>query len=105
MKNRPWLHSWSRLFLWSHVVGVIGFYIFLWLRTSPDDKVERNSRTARSAPDPDRQPFVSIILPARDEERNIRRCATSLLEQDYGNYEVIVVDDDSTDGTERVLDE
>jgi chlorobactene glucosyltransferase len=106
MKNRSWLHSWSRLLLWAHVIGVIGFYSFLWLRTSPGDKVERNTRSAGSAPNPDGgQPFVSIIIPARNEERNIRRCVTSLLEQDYGNYEVIVVDDDSTDGTERILDE
>jgi chlorobactene glucosyltransferase len=105
MKNRPWLHSWSRLLLWSHVVGVIGFYISLWLRSSPDDNVEKNFRTMRSAPDSEEQPFVSIIVPARNEERNIRRCVTSLLEQEYGNYEVIVVDDDSTDGTERILDE
>ncbi len=105
MKNRSLLHSWSRLLLWSHVVGVIGFYIFLWLRTSPDDKAETNTHPTKSASDPGGEPFVSIIVPARNEERNIRRCVTSLLEQDYGNYEVIVVDDDSTDGTEHVLDE
>jgi len=105
MKNRLWLHSWSRLLLWFHVVGVIGFYVFLWLRTSPDDKAERHTKPTKSAPDSDGEPFVSIIVPARNEERNIRRCVTSLLEQDYGNYEVIVVDDDSTDGTEHVLDE
>src|SRR5439155_403194 len=43
--------------------------------------------------------------PARDEELNIRRCVESLLEQDYERYEVIVVDDGSTDGTGRILDE
>lgn len=48
---------------------------------------------------------MSIIVPARNEERNIRRCVESLLEQDYGHYEVIAVNDGSTDGTERILDE
>ncbi|GAC1620362.1 MAG: hydroxychlorobactene glucosyltransferase CruC [Ktedonobacteraceae bacterium] len=48
---------------------------------------------------------VSIIVPARDEERSIQRCVTSLLEQDYDNYEVIVVDDGSTDRTSAILDE
>jgi chlorobactene glucosyltransferase len=53
----------------------------------------------------DRKDFVSIIVPARNEERNIRRCVTSLLEQDYPYFEVIVVDDGSTDGTAAILDE
>ncbi len=44
-------------------------------------------------------------MPARNEERNIRPCVESLLEQDYDHYEVIVVDDGSTDGTPRILDE
>src|SRR6266849_8458531 len=34
MKKVNWLHSWSRLLLWSHVLGVIGFYIALWIRTA-----------------------------------------------------------------------
>ncbi len=50
-------------------------------------------------------PTISIIVPARDEQDNIRRCVTSLLEQDYDPYEVIVVDDGSTDDTPRILDD
>ena len=49
--------------------------------------------------------MVSIIVPARNEERNIRRCVESLLAQEYDNYEVIVVDDGSTDATPQILDE
>jgi chlorobactene glucosyltransferase len=48
-------------------------------------------------------PFVSIIVPARDEERGIARCVGSLLEQDYAHYEVIVVDDQSSDATARIV--
>ena len=49
-------------------------------------------------------PLVSIIVPARNEERNIRRCVESLLEQSYPNFEVIVVDDGSTDDTPNILE-
>jgi chlorobactene glucosyltransferase len=46
---------------------------------------------------------VSLLVPARNEERNIRRCVESLLSQSYSNYEVIVVDDRSTDSTQAIL--
>ncbi len=105
MKKTHRLHSWLRLLLWSHVVGVIGFYITLWLRTAPKYSKGAKVRSACRPTPGGVKPFVSIIVPARNEERNIRRCVESLLEQDYDNYEVIVVDDGSTDGTPRILDE
>ncbi len=48
-------------------------------------------------------PFVSVLVPARNEERGIEACLTSLLKQDYPNYEVVVVDDSSTDGTWSII--
>lgn len=50
-------------------------------------------------------PFVSIIVPARNEEKNIRACVEALLNQDYPNFEVIVIDDRSTDQTAVILEE
>ena len=49
-------------------------------------------------------PRVSIIVPARNEEENIEQALTQLLELDYENYEVIVVDDRSTDRTGDTMD-
>lgn len=48
-------------------------------------------------------PFVSILVPARNEERNIERCVRSLLQQDYPNYEILVLDDESEDRTWEIL--
>ncbi|MBI3326573.1 MAG: glycosyltransferase [Nitrospinae bacterium] len=53
----------------------------------------------------DEAPFVSIILPARNEAHNIVRCVESLVRQDYARFEVIVVDDQSDDGTWECLQE
>jgi chlorobactene glucosyltransferase len=50
-------------------------------------------------------PFVSIIVPARNEQYNIERCLLSLLHQDYPNFEVIVVDDNSTDNSLKIIQE
>jgi chlorobactene glucosyltransferase len=44
-------------------------------------------------------PFVSIIIPARNERRNIERCIRSVLSAHYPAFEVIVVNDHSTDDT------
>lgn len=50
-------------------------------------------------------PFVSVCVAARNEERDLQTCLTSLLNQDYPNYEVIVVDDNSTDRTPQIIEE
>jgi chlorobactene glucosyltransferase len=44
-------------------------------------------------------PLVSILVPARNEEDNIEACVRSLLELNYPNFEVVVLDDGSEDST------
>ncbi len=52
-----------------------------------------------------RQPKVSICIPARNEAQVIERCVTSALKQNYEHFEVIVLDDQSTDGTTQILEQ
>ncbi|BAJ62114.1 glycosyltransferase [Anaerolinea thermophila] len=54
-------------------------------------------------PAPNTFPRVSVLVPARNEEANIEACLRSLLTQDYPNYEVLALDDHSTDGTGAIL--
>jgi chlorobactene glucosyltransferase len=58
---------------------------------------------APACPDDAELPFVSIIVPARNEAANIERVVSSLLALDYPHYELIVVDDDSEDGTVEIV--
>lgn len=44
-------------------------------------------------------PYISVLVPARNEDSSIRRCLESLLDQDYPRFELLVLDDDSSDGT------
>ena len=46
---------------------------------------------------------VSIIICARNEEENLKKNLPLILEQDYPEFEVIVVNDSSADGTEDIL--
>lgn len=48
-------------------------------------------------------PPVSILVPARDEEENIYTCLNSLIHQEYPDFEIIVIDDRSTDRTPQIL--
>jgi len=50
-----------------------------------------------------KKPKVSVIVPARNEEKLISKCLDSLLNQDYENYEIIVIDDSSEDSTGEII--
>jgi chlorobactene glucosyltransferase len=50
-------------------------------------------------------PAVSILVPARNEENHIAKCIQSIIEQDYPSFEVIALDDQSSDGTLAILEQ
>ncbi|MGH7728740.1 MAG: glycosyltransferase, partial [Vulcanimicrobiaceae bacterium] len=54
--------------------------------------------------DPGALPSLSIVVPARDEARSIERCVRSLLAQRFLDFEVIVVDDRSSDATAAIVE-
>ena len=49
-------------------------------------------------------PFVSIIVPVYNEEKVVKNSIKSLLELDYSNYEIIIVNDGSNDKTKQVAE-
>lgn len=55
-------------------------------------------------PAPPRWPSVAVLIPARNEEATIHRCVESLLAQDYPDYAIWVLDDQSTDDTASILE-
>ncbi|MGY5148600.1 MAG: glycosyltransferase [Candidatus Nitrosopumilus sp. bin_68KS] len=83
------------------LIGICGAWVFLIksivdsFRFTPYlDKFENTSES---------HPKVSIILPARNEEEFISKCLDSLIDQDYKNYEIIVIDDSSDDNTQKII--
>lgn len=62
-----------------------------------------NIARMRVAAQPETWPFVSYVVPARNEEASIGDAVTSFCEQNYPNFEVVVVNDRSTDRTGEIL--
>ncbi len=57
----------------------------------------------QQVPLPEAVPHISIILPVRNEEENIDACVSSLLAQDYPDFDLTIIDDGSTDATPCLL--
>ncbi len=47
--------------------------------------------------------WFSIIVPVYNKEETLARCLQSLISQTYGNFEVVIIDDKSTDGSKKVI--
>ena len=65
----------------------------------------RYLRRLNSYPPPANWRRISVLVPARNEEACIGRCVNCLLAQDYPDFQLIVLDDNSTDSTWEILQE
>ncbi len=82
--------------------AILALALIRWIHSRVDiEPVVAPQTLPASAP----APLISILVPARNEARNIHRCVTSLLAQSYPRFELIVIDDHSDDETGAILAE
>jgi len=74
--------------------------LILWMNKSDFRPLSKNHVTASLST----TPTVSVCIPARNEEQNIKRAVQSVLAQGYNQIELLVLDDDSTDSTPQILE-
>lgn len=85
------------------VIGALGIWIYLLFIL----KKSFNLSPVISAGDHSRNEsdLLSVIIPARNEEKYIKNCIQSILDQTATSYEVLIVDDSSTDSTMEIIKE
>ena len=89
---------WEFILLASCVLWICGLVYLSWaaFRLAQFHRLQFNP--------PQEWPALSVIIPACDEAANIESAVETLLRQDYPNFELILVDDRSTDGTGAIID-
>ncbi len=104
LSNLPWMSD-----LWP--AGVV-FWLMLavaaiWLKRHIDIARGRREPVLRPdepGPPGEALPMISVLVAAKDEQDNIERCIRGLLAQQYPDFEVIAIDDRSSDRTPDILD-
>lgn len=90
--------------VWLVLLGLIGL---VWLSRHVEVARARHTERVLSSTtytgSPAAAPRVSILVAAKDEEKNIAACVESFLEQDYPDFELIVINDRSADRTGDIL--
>jgi len=83
-------------------LGWVYFFLYMLKSLKKSPKLESfnhsHNRTKHSY-----LPKVSVIVPARNEEKYISKCLDSLVNQDYPNFEIVAVNDSSTDQTGEII--
>jgi cellulose synthase/poly-beta-1,6-N-acetylglucosamine synthase-like glycosyltransferase/peptidoglycan/xylan/chitin deacetylase (PgdA/CDA1 family)/spore germination protein YaaH len=94
------------LLQWAFIIGIVlGLGRLAVIGALAFAQWVRSRRRERKHSGEQYEPFVSIIVPAYNEERVIEATIRSLLNSDYENFEIIVVDDGSQDRTSEVVRE
>jgi chlorobactene glucosyltransferase len=102
----------------SSIAFLVGIVIITWIHSQykmdivvepASDPSTAGSDTANdhrlpNPPSREEMPLISVCIPARNEEHNIGRCVEALMAQTYPNFEIIVLDDRSTDMTPEILE-
>lgn len=89
----------------SELVLLISFVLMFLIQLFYQFLMAHFTLSGKNKDMPVEYPSFSIIVPSRNYEENLRELIPTLLEQDYPDFEVVVVDDCSYDGTEWYLNE
>ncbi|MDR0962599.1 MAG: glycosyltransferase [Mediterranea sp.] len=93
------LEAWLLMAAGALFVIQLLYYLLLYARIIFRNRAVKNERVNFNK----EYPPLSVVICARDEAEHLRRNLTAVLEQDYPNFEVIVINDGNTDESEACL--
>jgi len=82
---------------------IIGFVLTFFIQLFYQQLMAIFTLSGRKKVKQEAYPSISVIIPSRNYEENLRELIPTLLEQEYPDFEIVVVDDCSSDGTEWYL--
>lgn len=91
--------------LWGLVFLVVGMIVYAFYLQFATLHKRRKLRKNPEVINKNYKPFVTVMVPAHNEEGVITQTVQNILEMDYENFEVIVIDDRSEDNTASVVKE
>ena len=91
--------------VWSVLLALVAVVWLLRHRAVSEGYRKNNALSERTfvGPPPE-TPLVSVLIAAKDEEANIAAAVRTMLDQDYPNFELIVINDRSADRTAEILE-
>ncbi|WP_028403174.1 glycosyltransferase [Ectobacillus panaciterrae] len=93
-------HTLTTIFYIAIGLGIFRFLFLIYFAFR-----QKRKTTSRSFTNSAYQPFVSVVIAAYNEEKVIAKTIRSILDSDYRDFEVIIVDDGSKDGTSKAIQE
>jgi cellulose synthase/poly-beta-1,6-N-acetylglucosamine synthase-like glycosyltransferase len=101
--GKAFFNTTPNLFLLIYGTAVTTMIFFLFLVSlgyrDPSEKIREKGLNKNMT-----LPFVSFVVAVRNEEKIIARCVDSMINSDYENREIIIVNDASTDNTSKILE-
>jgi chlorobactene glucosyltransferase len=86
------------------IYWVLFVSITAWFYIAEVWRILQNQRLTPCGRLPDMRPHISVLIPARNEAGRIQGCLAGLAQQSYREFDVIVIDDHSTDGTAALVE-
>jgi len=96
--NNPWIKTSAYIIMFFSLLVIVRYFLLLLFSML---NLKRNVKKEVDF-DYENAPYISILVPCFNEEKTIKKSILSLIQQDYPRFEILVIDDGSSDNTYKI---